>query len=142
MKKIIIIILALLGSISLGIGIYLSVFKDKAENGSEQNIMKKEPITNETYFLSSAHIYEDLSFTGVVIQKQDNKYVFYSNVTNKGNKDIKFKEFVIVLLDQYYNEIIRINSSISDIESGFSKQLVIESDKDIFNAYDYKIISK
>lgn len=142
MKNKISIILIVISITLVGLGIYFLLTTTNKKETSDNTMILKTPLTNESYQLSTKHTFEEIDFQGAVIQKNDTKQIFYAYVTNNSEKDIKTKKITILFLDKNNHEIRKIEASISDLKSKDSKQLVVETTFDIFDAYDYKIVKE
>lgn len=131
MKKNIIVLLLILGSLLLGSGIY---FNTKTKNDSLET--KKENKDN----IYVADIYKNLTFSGFSVEKKGDVYLFNIEIINQ-DKTKKSDEFdvSIDLMNDKNVVITTIKGKILSIQPNSQTTVTFNTDKDIMTTATYKI---
>lgn len=131
MKKNIIVLLLVLGSLLLGSGIY---FNTKTKNDSLET--KKENKDN----IYVADIYKNLTFSGFSVEKKGDVYLFNIEIINQ-DKTKKSDEFdvSIDLMNDKNVVITTIKGKILSIQPNSQTTVTFNTDKDIMTTATYKI---
>lgn len=131
MKKNIIVLLLVLGSLLLGSGIY---FNTKTKNDSLET--KKENKDN----IYVADVYKNLTFSGFSVEKKGDVYLFNIEIINQ-DKTKKSDEFdvSIDLMNDKNVVITTIKGKILSIQPNSQTTVTFNTDKDIMTTTTYKI---
>lgn len=131
MKKNIIVLLLVLGSLLLGSGIY---FNTKTKNDSLET--KKENKDN----IYVADVYKNLTFSGFSVEKKGDVYLFNIEILNQ-DKTKKSDEFdvSIDLMNDKNVVITTIKGKILSIQPNSQTTVTFNTDKDIMTTTTYKI---
>ena len=131
MKKNIIVLLLVLGSLLLGSGIY---FNTKTKNDSLET--KKENKDN----IYVADVYKNLTFSGFSVEKKGDVYLFNIEIINQ-DKTKKSDEFdvSIDLMNDKNVVITTIKGKILSIQPNSQTTVTFNTDKDIMTTATYKI---
>ena len=131
MKKNIIVLLLVLGSLLLGSGIY---FNTKTKNDSLET--KKENKEN----IYVADVYKNLTFSGFSVEKKGDVFLFNIEIMNQ-DKTKKSDEFdvSIDLMNDKNVVITTIKGKILSIQPNSQTTVTFNTDKDIMTTTTYKI---
>ncbi len=131
MKKNIIVLLLVLGSLLLGSGIY---FNTKTKNDSLE--AKKENKDN----IYVVEVYKNLTFSGFSVEKKGDVYSFNIEILNR-DKTKKSDEFdvSIDLMNDKNAVITTIKGKILSIQPNSKTTVTFNTDKDIMSTDTYKI---
>lgn len=131
MKKNIIVLLLVLGSLLLGSGIY---FNTKTKNDSLE--AKKENKDN----IYVVDVYKNLTFSGFSVEKKGDVYLFNIEIINQ-DKTKKSDEFdvSIDLMNDKNVVITTIKGKILSIQPNSQTTVTFNTDKDIMTTATYKI---
>lgn len=143
-KRILIILLVII--ITLIIGMIIILFINKSDNNCKKchtEYVESVGISKEINLLDNMnmekYVYDNYVFTDMYILYSSNKYEFdgyVMNLNSSTNKDVRLK---ITLFDRNNNEIYSFKTEIYELEFGKKRDFFSQINKDVSNAYSFKI---
>lgn len=87
-------------------------------------------------------IYNDMKVLNAEITATKNRSHFSAMVKNDFDKQIEGEVIDVIFLNQDGSEIARIETFFPDLEPNGEGQITLSSEKDIANAYDFRIVTQ
>lgn len=93
-------------------------------------------VTKTKDLISKTKVVEGVKFSNAKIEKLTDKYIFYVTITTNKKEAVKVKDFDATIYDKKGNRIETLTGYIGDIDNKSKKEVTIESNEDLSEAYE------